>query len=43
MDDIFADFNDTDAMTAAFASLATDYDPNPFYLDVIDYNHACRH
>ena len=27
----------------AFASLATDYDPTPFHVDVADYNHAVQY
>ena len=40
--DIFDDHVDISALTAAFARQDTDYDAQPFHLDVIDYIHACR-
>lgn len=42
MQDTFNDNFDFAALTVAFANQDTDYDAQPFHLDVVDYNHACR-
>lgn len=42
MQDTFNDNFDIAALTVAFANQDTDYDAQPFHLDVVDYNHACR-